>query len=108
LDTANSLGAGEGIDVVAETLAPLVLNLHIKDFHIARVPHQMGFTVSGRPAGSGFLDVRRLLNSLAGSRCETAVLELWTPPEPGIEETIAKEAAWAVQSIDYLKPFFTL
>ena len=109
LDTANSLGAGEGIDVVAETLAPLVLNLHVKDFHIARVPHLMGFTVSGRPAGGGFLDVPRLLKQLAPARrCETAVLELWTPPEPRLEDTIAKEAAWAAQSLNYLKPFFTI
>jgi sugar phosphate isomerase/epimerase len=108
LDTANSLGAGEGIDVVAETLAPLVLNLHVKDFQIARVPHRMGFTVTGRPAGSGFLDVPRLLKQLElARRCETAILELWTPPEPRLEDTIAKEAAWAKQSIEYLKPFFT-
>lgn len=108
LDTANSLGAGEGIDGVTAVLAPLVLNLHIKDFHIARVPHLMGFAVTGRPAGSGFLDVPRLLKQLEPSRCETAILELWTPPEPSITETIAKEAAWAAQSINYLKPFFTL
>jgi sugar phosphate isomerase/epimerase len=109
LDTANSLGAGEGLDVVVETLAPLVLNLHVKDFHIARVPHQMGFTVTGRPAGSGCLDVGRLLERLAPARrCETAILEIWTPPEARIEETIAKEATWAAQSIQYLKPFFVL
>jgi 3-oxoisoapionate decarboxylase len=109
LDTANSLGAGEGIDVVAETLAPLVLNLHVKDFHIARVPHVMGFTVTGRPAGSGFLDVPRLLRQLApATECETAILELWTPPEPRLEDTIAKEAAWAKESINYLKQFFTI
>ncbi len=109
LDTANSFGAGEGIDAVAETLAPLVLNLHVKDFHIARVPHLMGFTVTGRPAGSGLLDLPRLLKQLASARrCETAILELWTPPEPRLEDTIAKEAAWAAQSINYLKPFFKI
>lgn len=108
LDTANSLGAGEGIDVVAQTLAPLVLNLHVKDFHITRVPHLMGFTVTGRPAGSGFLDLPQLLKQLAPARrCETAILELWTRPEPQIEATIAKEAEWAKQSVEYLKPFFT-
>ena len=108
LDTANSLGAGEGIDVVAATLAPLVLNLHIKDFHIARVPYLMGFTVTGRPAGGGGLNLPRLLQQLAGSRCETAVLELWTPPESRPEDTIDKEAAWATRSIEYLKPFFSI
>ena len=108
LDTANSLGAGEGIEVVATVLAPLTVNLHIKDFHIERVPHLMGFTVTGRPAGSGMLDVPELLRRLAPfKRCETAVLELWTPPEPQVEETIAKEAAWAVQSLAFLRPYFS-
>ena len=106
LDTANSLGAGEGLDAVVQELGPLTVNLHIKDFSIARVPHLMGFTVEGRPAGSGFLNVPRLLEQLAPfNRCQTAVLELWTPPEPNLEDTIAKEAAWATQSVEYLKPF---
>ncbi len=107
LDTANSLGAGEGIEAVATVLAPLTVNLHIKDFWIERVPHLMGFQVTGRPAGGGMLKVPALLQQLAPfNRCQTAVVELWTPPEPRLEDTIAKEAAWAVQSLDYLKPFF--
>ena len=106
LDTANSLGAGEGLDTVLATLGPLTVNLHIKDFHIARVQHLMGFTVEGRPAGQGFLDVPLLKQLGAFPRCQTAVLELWTPPEPLLEETIAKEAAWAAQSLAFLKPLF--
>ena len=107
LDTANSLGAGEGIDAVADILGPLTVNLHVKDFAIERVPHLMGLSVSGRPAGEGMLDVPRLLQRLAGyGRCPTAVLELWTPPEPRLEDTLAKEADWARKSIDYLKPLF--
>ena len=107
LDTANSLGAGEGIEAVAEVLAPLTVNLHIKDFHIQRVPHLMGFSVEGRPAGSGMLNLPALLRQLAlFKRCETAVLELWTPPEQQLEKTIAKEAAWAVQSLEFLRQYF--
>ena len=107
LDTANSLGAGEGIESAAATLAPLTVNLHIKDFHIERAPHRMGFTVSGRPAGAGMLNLPALLEQLAPfQRCETAILELWTPPEPQLEMTLAKEAAWAVQSLDFLKQYF--
>lgn len=108
LDTANSIGAGEGLDTVVRELGPLTVNLHIKDFQVARVPHLMGFIVEGRPAGLGFLDVPRLLKQLAPfPRCETAVLELWTPPEPDLERTIAKEEAWAAQSLEYLRPLFT-
>src|SRR5213075_3226995 len=106
LDTANSLGAGEGLDAVVTTLAPFVVNLHLKDFHIARLPHLMGFTITGRPAGDGFLNVRALLKQLGPfGRCQTAVLELWTPPEPRLEDTIAKEAAWAGKSVAWLREF---
>ncbi len=108
LDTANSLGAGEGIGAVAKVLAPLTVNLHIKDFHIERVPHLMGFSVTGRPAGSGMLNLFELLQLLEPfKRCKTAVLELWTPPEQQLEKTIAKEAAWAVQSLSFLRPCFS-
>jgi sugar phosphate isomerase/epimerase len=107
LDTANSLGSGEGIEAVTTILAPLTVNLHLKDFAIERVPHRMGFTVSGRPAGEGMLDIPALLRRLATyGRCVSAVLELWTPPESRIEETIAKEARWAKQSLDYVRPLF--
>jgi sugar phosphate isomerase/epimerase len=107
LDTANSLGAGEGIEAVAAVLAPITVNLHIKDFWIERVPHRMGFTVSGRPAGKGMLNLPRLLDQLAPhGRCQSAVLETWPPPEATLEATRAKEASWAAQSIEYLKPLF--
>ena len=107
LDTANSLGAGEGLESVVAVLGPLTVNLHVKDFSIERVPWQMGFTVTGRPAGAGRLNVPALVEQLAKfQRCRTAILELWTPPEAGLEQTIAKEAAWAAQSIEYLRPLF--
>ena len=107
LDTANSLGAGEGIEAVAAVLAPLTVNLHIKDFVIQRVPSLMGFNVTGRPAGRGLLNLPALLEQLSPfRRCQTALLELWTPPEAALEQTIAKEASWAAQSLDYLKPLF--
>ncbi len=108
LDTANSIGAGEGLDTVVRELGPLTVNLHIKDFQIARVPHLMGFMVEGRPAGAGQLDVPRLLGRLVPfQRCESAAIELWTPPESNLEQTIAKEESWAAQSLEYLKPLFT-
>lgn len=108
LDTANSLGAGEDIVRVASVLAPVTVNLHVKDFAIERVPHGMGFTVSGRPAGAGILDLPSVLRRIEPfGRCITAVLELWTPPELDIQRTVAKEEAWAAQSLEYLKPLFT-
>lgn len=107
LDTANSLGAGEGLATVLEQLAPYTVNLHIKDFAITRVPYAMGFTVSGRPAGQGMLDVPALRDEVARhGRCRTAILETWVPPEPELAQTIAKERRWAESSIAYLRPLF--
>jgi sugar phosphate isomerase/epimerase len=108
LDTVNSFGALEGPEVVVETLAPYVVNLHIKDFNIERVSHMMGFTIQGTPAGKGRLDVPWLLAALEERRRErdfNAILELWTPPEIQLEDTIVKEAAWANESIAYLRTF---
>lgn len=107
LDTANSLGAGEGLGEVLRELAPITVNLHVKDFVIRRVPHAMGFVVEGRPAGRGMLEVAALRDAIAPhGRCRTAILETWTPPEADLASTLAKERAWAEESIAYLKPLF--
>lgn len=104
LDTVNSFGALEGPEVVVATLGPLAVNLHIKDFAIRRADHAMGFTVEGRPVGSGALNVRWLLDRIEEyGRVRTGVIELWTPPEPTIAATVAKERRWARESIDYLR-----
>ncbi len=104
LDTVNSFGALEGPDTVVETLGPWTVNLHVKDFAIERVSHAMGFVVEGRPAGRGRLNVPWLMERLrAFGRDPNAILELWTPPGAVLEETIAREAEWAVDSIKYLR-----
>ena len=104
LDTVNSFGALEGPEVVVETLAPHVVNLHVKDFVIARAGHNMGFEVQGAPAGAGMLNIPWLLARL--DRCVrgyNAVIELWPPPQADIEATCAKEQAWAQESVAYLR-----
>jgi sugar phosphate isomerase/epimerase len=104
LDTVNSFGALEGPDVVVAALGPWTVNLHVKDFAIARASHKLGFTVEGRPAGQGQLNVPWLLERLrAFGRDPNAILELWTPPERTWAETVAKEAAWAAASVEYLR-----
>ncbi len=106
LDTVNSFGALEGPAVVVEALAPLAVNLHVKDFAVTRYGSQMGFTVEGRAAGQGSLDVPWLFGELAraGRTDLTAVVELWTPRAPSIEETVATEARWARESVAHLRP----
>ncbi len=104
LDTVNSFGALEGPHVVLQTLGPLVVNLHVKDFSIYRASHMMGFTIEGRPAGQGMLNIPWLLGELHRlGRNANAVLELWTPPEENLAATLRKEDAWAVESVDYLR-----
>ena len=107
LDSVNSMGAGEGFETVAEILMPYTINLHIKDFTIYRVSHKMGMIIEGRPAGKGMLNIRETVERLSGlNKCKSGILELWTPPENNIEETIVKEEEWAKESIEYLKAVF--
>lgn len=101
LDTVNSFGAMEGPEVVVPTLAPYTRNLHVKDFTIRRVPHQMGFLVEGCAAGQGRLNLPALLPLLPSDI--SAILELWVPPAATMAETTEREAVWAQESIPYLK-----
>lgn len=106
LDSVNSMGAGEGLEQIVQMLAPYTVNLHVKDFGIRRLPHLMGFQIDGRPAGKGMLNVPWLLEKIRPyGRCQTAVLEQWVVLEPDLERTIAKEIAWAEESIHYLKQY---
>lgn len=104
LDTANSLGADEGIKEIVSVLKDYTINLHIKDYQISRLPHKMGFLVEGRPAGAGMLDIKWLVETLhTNPRCETATLEIWSSPLETLEKTLQQEQEWAEQSINYLK-----
>lgn len=102
LDSVNSMGAGEGLETVIGKLSPLAVNLHIKEFLVKRVFHKMGFVIEGCPLGEGMLPVTELVEKVS-LRCQSAILEQWTPPEDTIEKTIEREARWAEQSIKFLK-----
>jgi sugar phosphate isomerase/epimerase len=106
LDTANSLACGEDVHSVLRVLAPWVVNVHIKDFFVQRLPHKKGFVVEGRKAGCGALNIAAVIDELrAAGGDPNLILELWPPPESTIEESIAKEDAWARESIAYLRDF---
>ncbi|GAB5491696.1 MAG: TIM barrel protein [Phototrophicaceae bacterium] len=108
LDTVNSFGALEGPDVVIETLGQYVVNLHVKDFTIGRLPHNMGFELTGVAAGAGMLNLPSVMQRLENYGCDfNAILEVWTPYTGNIAETIANEAEWVEQSINYLKGAIT-
>lgn len=106
LDTVNSFGALEGPDVVIETLGPFVVNLHIKDFEIKRLDHNMGFALTGTPAGAGMLNIPPLLDRLYEyGRHFNAILELWPGWENDSATTCEKEDSWAHQSVQYLRNY---
>jgi len=106
LDTVNSMGAGEGLDAVIEHLAPLTVNLHIKEFIVRRIDQQMGFVIEGAPLGKGMLPLQKILERIP-DRCQSAILEQWVPPEKTMGKTIEKEAEWAEEGIEYLKALLT-
>jgi sugar phosphate isomerase/epimerase len=104
LDAGNSFGALEGPEAVLEVLGPLTVNLHVKDYAVFRANHMMGFTIEGRPAGQGDLDIPWLLEGLRDlGRDPNAILELWTPAQETVAASIAKEEEWAMASIEYLR-----
>jgi len=104
LDTVNSFGALEGPEIVVPNLAEFTLCVHVKDFDVRRVSHRMGFVVEGTPAGRGRLDVPWLIDRLAGvPRSLDWILENWVPPADTLEQTIARERAWAEEGVRYLR-----
>ncbi|NJO83818.1 MAG: sugar phosphate isomerase/epimerase [Blastochloris sp.] len=103
LDTVNSFGALEGPDVVLAALGRHVVNLHVKEFVVRRLPHNMGFEVTGAPAGQGMLDVPWLLDHLRGGRDFNAIIETWLSPRETMAATTAQEQDWVRQSVTYLR-----
>jgi 3-oxoisoapionate decarboxylase len=104
LDTANSLGCGEGLATVLDELADFAVNLHVKDFQVTRLGHGKGFIVTGVPAGEGLVDVPAVLERLArAGRDVNCILELWSEPLQTVEESIRRENEWAEQSLRYLR-----
>lgn len=104
LDTVNSFGALENPETVIDRLVPYLVNLHIKDFDIKRVDHQMGYTILGTPAGAGKLNIGYLMDRIAqhGKDAASAILELWTPFTASVADTIALEQRWLDESISGL------
>jgi 3-oxoisoapionate decarboxylase len=99
LDPVNNFGVGQDTSRAVETLAPVAAAVHLKDFRVSRLPHTMGYELTGTPAGSGLLDVSRLLAAV-GRRREvfSVVLEQWVPWQGTIEATVALERRWLEES----------
>lgn len=106
LDTVNSLAIPEGTRQVVKTLAKHTMCFHVKDFAVQRAWHRMGFTVEGRPAGQGQMDLPWILQELRSAKVEAnAILELWPPEQASLEATIAMEQLWSEESVRYLRQY---
>jgi sugar phosphate isomerase/epimerase len=104
LDTVNSLVALEDPHTVVATLADHTLSLHLKDVRARRDATGLGVVIQGAPAGQGQVDIPWVLARVrAAGRDPNAILEQWTPPAEDVPATLAREAAWAEQSVAYLR-----
>ncbi len=106
LDTANSLGRPEPLQTLVDRLGSYTVMLHAKDYDIKRVDTRMGFSVVGRPAGSGRVDFDRLLNDLRdrGRHDISVIVEHWPPFTENIEATVQLEGEWLSESVGFLRP----
>jgi sugar phosphate isomerase/epimerase len=104
LDPGNTVAALERpVDVVTRC-APRTVNLHVKDFGFARSPGWVGFELSGRPLGTGLLDLDHLLGTVRpDERGISQIIEHWLPWQDDAASTCATEAAWTQRSIDVLR-----
>lgn len=102
LDTVNNFGQGESEKEVFDILGKYAVNFHCKDYIISRKPHMMGFDVTGAPTGEGFLNLKRAAK-LPGNI--SWIIELWTPWQGNVEDTVQKEAKWAENSVINLRNF---
>lgn len=65
VDTGNNIAMCEDPYEVIETLAPYAVSCHLKDITVQ--PSSDGFLMSEVPFGTGFLDLKRIVRTLAGA-----------------------------------------
>jgi 3-oxoisoapionate decarboxylase len=106
VDVANSLGLMERPLESVAALAPWAAQMHVKDFVVTKVP--VGYHVTGRPIGEGWLDLPAVLTALGPRRQEMDFyIEQWMEPEPTPEATLAKEQRWVVHGAQALRAALT-
>jgi sugar phosphate isomerase/epimerase len=104
LDPANVVARLELPRDCVELAAPLVTNVHAKDFAFDRQPGWVGFTYSGAPLGSGLHDYPHLLSTVGPrERGIDEIVEHWLPWQGDAETTIRTERDWTRTALAYLR-----
>ena len=104
LDPANVVARFEHPKHCVETAAPLVKNIHVKDFAFARQEGWVGFTYTGCAMGTGSHDYQHLLETVKPRQNGiNEIVEHWLPWQGDIETTIALEKTWTNTTIEYLR-----
>lgn len=109
LDVANSICAQEWPMQTVGLLAPLAVNLHLKDCRFQLDPHGVGFSVVGTPLGQGIVDVVAVLDAIRGHNAEiNVILEHWLPWQGDDARSQAAEDEWLRQNVSearkYVRP----
>ena len=98
LDTANTTGLLEHPRETVAALRRYSMQLHLKDYAVEKAA--IGYRITGRVLGQGWLDVPAVLEALMGAgRDPDVLLEQWMEPEASLEATLAKEQAWVETSV---------
>lgn len=104
LDPANVVARLETPSQCVALAAPLVKNIHVKDFAFSREDGWVGFKYSGAPMGEGLHDYSNLLKTvLPRQRGINEIVEHWLPWAGSIEATIALEKSWTNKTLEYLR-----
>ena len=104
LDPANCVAALElPLDTVRRT-APLVRNLHVKDFHFTRQDGWVGFSLVGCPLGEGLLPYAEMVALVdPDARGINRIVEHWLPWQGDSATTIALEQRWTEHTLSHLR-----
>lgn len=104
LDPANVVARLEQPQTCVEIAAPLVKNVHVKDFAFARQDGWVGFTYSGAPMGTGLHDYAHLLDTVKPrERGINEIVEHWLPWQGDAETTIRTEREWTRITLEQLR-----
>ena len=104
LDPANVVARLEPPRTAVEVAAPVVKNIHVKDFAFARREGWVGFTYSGAPMGTGLHDYPHLLETVRPrERGINEIVEHWLPWQGDPETTVTAERDWTRITLDYLR-----